>query len=338
MEINAGVSLATYTTFHIGGPADFFVVIQTVEELQEAYRWAKEKDVPVTILGGGSNVLIADGGVRGLVIKNEIGGITYREEGDIVFVTAGAGILWDTFVAEVVEKGCWGIENLSAIPGTVGATPVQNVGAYGVEVADVITEVVVYDTETNNVLTLSNDACMFNYRDSVFKHTDGKRFFVTHVTCALSRIPKPQLGYKDLEQHFKDTKTPALTDVRNAVIAIRAGKFPDWSVVGTAGSFFKNPIVSTEVLDELRAKYPELPAFIQDDGTAKIPLGWILENILKVKGITHGNVGTYERQALVIVNHGGATAHDVDAFAKQIEAKVFVATGIHIEREVRSLS
>lgn len=337
MEIQENVLLGAYTTFHIGGPAEFFVIVKTEVELQEAYAFARERALPVTVLGGGSNVLVSDEGVKGLVIKNEITGLQHEEKNGSVFVTAGAGMVWDDLVADTVDRGWWGLENLSAIPGSVGATPVQNVGAYGVEVGECISVVRVYDTESDLFRELQKEECMFGYRDSFFKHAEGAHLVVTRVMFVLSQTPQPKISYKDLAETFGE-RTPTLSDIREAVIRIRAGKFPDWHTIGTAGSFFKNPVLSEEAFQTLQEKYPNIPSFKGVHGDIKVPLGWILDTVLALKGVQRGNVGTYEKQALVIVNHGNATAKEVDAFAKEVAQKVYDATNIHIEREVRSIT
>jgi len=332
MQIEEQVSLAPHTTFGIGGNAAFFVIVRSVEELQESVAWAREKEVSVTILGGGSNVLVSDDGVDGLVIKNEIGGITY--DGNVVHV--GGGVVFDSLVQETVEKGLWGLENLSAIPGTVGAAPIQNIGAYGVEVSSTIESVHTYNLDDGTEHVFSNEKCTFGYRDSFFKTEEGKKHVVTSVTFCPSSDGEPYIEYKDLQKYFN--RTPMQQEVRSAVIDIRSKKFPDWHEKGTGGSFFKNPIVSKEQHRSLSEKYPDLPGFPQGD-EMKIPLGWILDKVLHLKGVSNasGTVGTYEGQALVLVNHGEATAAEVDAFANKIAEDVFGITGISIEREVRSV-
>ncbi|MBX2866365.1 UDP-N-acetylmuramate dehydrogenase [Candidatus Kaiserbacteria bacterium] len=332
MNIQTQVSLAPYTTFGIGGNAEFFVEVRSVEELKEAVLWAKEKGISVTVLGGGSNVLVSDRGVTGLVICNKIEGITYEDE----MVHVGAGVVFDDLVLETVEKGLWGLENLSAIPGTVGAAPIQNIGAYGVEVSSVIESVHTSHLTDGSERVFSNKACAFGYRDSFFKTEEGRNYIVTGVTFHLKKEGDPHIEYKDLQNYFIDT--PTQRQVRDAVIEIRSKKFPDWHKKGTGGSFFKNPIISKEQYEVLEKKYPELPGFPVGD-RVKVPLGWILDKVLHIKGVTNerGTVGTYEGQALVIVNHGGATAEEVDAFAQKIAEDVFGITDIRIEREVRSI-
>lgn len=338
--IREQVRMDAYTTLHIGGTAEFFAVVQSIAALREVVGWARAKLAPITILGGGSNMLVSDEGIKGLVIKNEIRGSEYCvKEGGRVEYTVGAGVVWDEAVADSIAQELWGLENLSCIPGSVGATPIQNVGAYGVEVADRVCSITVYDTHADAVYTLQHDACMFGYRTSLFKQEAGRHLIVTAVTYTLSQTPAPQLHYRDLavwSESREATNPPSLAEIRAAVCAIRSKKFPDWTVVGTAGSFFKNPIIPRAEYEALAARYPDLPGYPTDNGRVKVPLGWILDHILNVRGYRDGGVGLYEHQALVLVNYGEATAADVDQFALAIEKKVFDATGIHIEREVQT--
>jgi UDP-N-acetylmuramate dehydrogenase len=326
--------LSKHTTFHIGGPAEYFCTVRTREELEEVVVWARESNLPVTILGGGSNVLVSDAGIAGLVIKNGIGGISYDEHSEAVEVTAGAGVVFDALVAELVQKNIWGLENLSGIPGLVGAVPIQNVGAYGVEVSERISSVVLYDMEQNTYVPFDNAACQFAYRNSVFKKENHKKYVVVSVVFSLSKTPKPKLHYKDLASFFEGDTDVAIRAIRKAVLEIRSKKFPDWTKVGTAGSFFKNPIIAKETYDALLKEYPDMPGFPDGNGMVKIPLGWILEWGLQLKGYREGRVGTYEGQSLVLINHGGATEQEVIKFAHHIETKVKDATDIDIEWEV----
>lgn len=335
LNIQENVLLAPYTTLGVGGRADFFLVVTNEDELREGVRFAKERELPISIMGGGSNVLVRDSGVRGLVIKNQILGISYSEEGESVFVTAGGGIIWDDLVFDTVNKGYWGLENLSAIPGTVGATPVQNVGAYGVEVGDLISEVRAYDLTSDKFVNLSRTDCRFGYRDSFFKTETGRWMFIVSVTYKLSLIPAPKTHYQDLVSRFgSDVASPTLDEVRNTVIAIRSCKFPDVKVIGTAGSFFKNPKISKQEADDLVVDYPSLPVFPQSDGSVKVSLGFILDKICGLRGHREGNVGLYDKQALVLVNYGGATEKEIVAFANDVARKVFDKTKIKIEWEV----
>lgn len=337
LEIKEKVNLAPYTTFGIGGPAEYFAVVESEDELMAL---VGERYQSITVLGGGSNVLIDDAGIKGLVIKNEIKGVTSVISGDQVLVTAGAGEDWDGLVALTVKEGWWGLENLSAIPGSVGATPIQNVGAYGVEIASLIKSVRVFDIAQGLFRDFTNEECVFGYRDSFFKTEAGRMMIVTKVTYSLSLVPAPKLHYKDLAARFAletDSNNISQTAIRDAVIEIRAGKFPDWKQIGTAGSFFKNPVIDKVQYESLVAQYPGLPGYPEKEGKIKVSLGWILDNICDVKGLREGNVGLYEKQALVLVNFGGATALQIKSFADKIRDEVFKKTQIEIEMEVRVL-
>ena len=339
VKIDHSVTLAPYTTFKIGGPAESFAVVKSEEELPTLVREARERQQSIMVLGGGSNVLIDDAGVKGLVIKNEIKGVSSVVSGDQILVTAGAGEVWDDLVALTVKEGWWGLENLSSIPGSVGATPIQNVGAYGVEVASLIKSVRVFDIERAEFRELTNQECAFGYRDSFFKTEAGRKMIVTSVTYSLSTVPNPKLHYKDLSVFFSDAELSNISQsaIRDAVVKIRAGKFPDWKQIGTAGSFFKNPVIDKVQYESLVAQYPGLPGYPEKEGKIKVPLGWILDNICDVKGLRDGNVGLYEKQALVLVNFGSATAFQIKSFADKIRDEVFKKTQIEIEMEVRVL-
>jgi UDP-N-acetylmuramate dehydrogenase len=363
MKIIEGKPLADFTTFRIGGKARFFCAVENKEDLQEAVSFAKEKSVQIFILGGGSNILVSDKGFEGLVVKVDIKGIEELEKPkssapakaetlkalvperkahragnqEDVFICAGAGENWDDFVGWAVSNGYGGLENLSLIPGTVGATPVQNIGAYGVEVGDLIESVEVFDIKENTFKKLSHKECSFSYRDSVFKHEKG-RYVIASVLFKLKKNTTPDISYKDLVELFKNKQKPSIAEVRAAVIAIRTAKLPDLSKVGTAGSFFKNPVISKEKYLELKERYPELPSFAESakggDGRVKVPLAWIIDKICGLKGKKYGKAGIHDTQALVIVNHGGATYEDVEKVAREVEKSVKEKTGIEIEREV----
>lgn len=335
IKVQEGVPLAPYTTFHIGGPAEYFIIVTTIDELKEAVRFAKDRSLPVTVMSGGSNMLIADTGIPGLTIKVAIGGYSFEQEGQYeAIVRANAGATLDDVIVESVRLGYWGLENLSAIPGSVGATPIQNVGAYGVEVKSRITEVIALDMDTLELRTFTNEECAFGYRMSFFKTDAGSRYVITSVAYSVSKIPAPHLQYADLRRAFSD-RDASLRQIRDEVIRIRSRKFPDWRIIGTAGSFFKNPRITKERHDALKAAHPDAPGFEDGPGIMKVPLGWIIDKLLNLRGAREGAVGTYENQSLVLVNWGGATAEDVERFATFIETRVKEATGIDIEREVR---
>jgi UDP-N-acetylmuramate dehydrogenase len=334
----AQVPLAPYTTFKTGGSAEYFTVVTSLPELEIALAEARDAGQPVTILGGGSNVLVADAGVTGCVIKNELQHWqVHPQAAGMVELTVGAGMVWDDLVARTVAEGWWGLENLSAIPGSVGATPIQNVGAYGVEVADRIVSVTAVHCSTGEERVFTAADCGFGYRDSFFKTPAGRAWVVVRVTYTLSTTPQPQLHYRDLTERFADT-TPTQAAIRAAVIDIRAQKFPDWQRVGTAGSFFTNPIISRTQYQALTAQYPDLPGFAVGDAQVKVSLGWVLDKVCQLRGYYDGPVGCYEGQALVVVQTGGATSAAVAAFAAQVAARVRAATGIEIAWEVTPLS
>ena len=330
--------LKSLTTFGIGGVAEHFAVAKTIEDILELIALAQKNHWPITVLGGGSNVLIADEGITGLVIKNEISGINYEVFSDTVLVTAGSGVSFDHLVEDAVNKNYWGLENLSHIPGSVGATPIQNVGAYGVEVSALIEEVEVIDLRSGEIKILSNSDCQFGYRTSYFKTDEGQNYFISRVSFRLTKHGIPLINYKDLVNYFKGVKEPSIYDMRQAVITVRSKKFPNWREQGTAGSFFKNLIVSRAEADRLKALYPDLPVFNATKGQMKVSLSWFLDKVLNLKGVREGRVGTYKDHVLVMVNYGEATAAEMTAFADQISKTVFDKTETTIEWEVTKLS
>ena len=339
MKIQENILLAPYTTFKIGGKARFFCIVKSSKDVEQAVLFAKKNSVPFFILGGGSNILISDEGFNGLVIKMEIIGKDINDSiSNDSMINVGAGENWDSFVEWTLDNGFNGLENLSSIPGTVGAAPVQNIGAYGAEAGQFVNSVKAFDTKTMKEIEISARDCHFGYRNSLFKKEKG-RYVITHVNFSLKKDGKVNIEYKDLKEYFagKDVST---SDVRNAVIYIRKNKLPDWTVWGTAGSFFKNPVISKEKFDELKGKYPSLPGFheVGESGKPndqiKIPLGWVLDNICKAKGMMNGSVGTYEKQALVIVTKSGATAKEVVDFTQDLMKQVKDKIGVTVEAEV----
>jgi UDP-N-acetylmuramate dehydrogenase len=340
METRERESLAPHTTFKIGGEARHLARVSSVEEAREAIAFAHGRALRIFVLGGGSNLLASDAGFDGLVIKNEIMGIEARVDGDDALVSVGAGEPWDGFVAYCVEKGLWGVENLSAIPGTVGAAPVQNIGAYGVEVKDLVVSVGTIDMRTGEARTFTNAECDFSYRESFFKTEEGRSFMIASVLFRLSAKPRPNLSYRDVNEYFikKGVATPTIGEIRAAVTEIRAGKFPSLDEVGTAGSFWKNPIIPAAEFARLKAAFPLVPSFPAPEGMAKVPLAWILDHACGLKGHKVGKVGLYKNQPLVLYAEKGATSGEVEAFATAIERAVREKTGIAIEREVKGLS
>ena len=339
MEIKQKISLDSYTTFHIGGKADFLVDVYTIDEIKEAISFAQAKKIPFTVVGGWSNILVADEGYRGLIIQMKMYGIewTLENDNDVVCI-CGAGEVWDNVVKQSVEKGLFGLENLSLIPGTVGATPIQNIGAYGAEVKRVIESVTVYDTRKNTERVLMNKECKFGYRDSIFKHEEGKNLIVTKVTYRLKKRGDTFIGYRDLADYFVTRgiarATPA--EVREAVIEIRTKKLPDVKKLGNAGSFFKNPVVTSEHFDELKKQYPHISGHASD-GAMKLSAAWLIDKLCNMKGVCVGDACVHDQQALVIINKGKANAHDVLALADLIIKNVKEKIGIELEKEVQMI-
>ncbi len=340
MNIQENISLKELTTFKVGGNARFFCIAKNEKELLEALDFAKKNKMRFFILGGGSNILISDEGFDGIVIKMENKGIDfdYKDNGE-VYVNVASGENWDNLVNETVEKELYGLENLSYIPGTVGASPVQNIGAYESEVKDTIYSVRVYDTKSGEFLDLENEKCNFSYRNSLFKK-EKNRYIVISVTFRLKRDGEVNISYKDLREYFnlKNDNKPSLVEVRNAVIDIRKNKLPDINMVGTAGSFFKNPIIDREKAEELKDKYSNLPVYeTEDKDRVKVSLAWIIDHICEYKNVRKGNVGIYKNQALVIVNEGDATAEEIIDFVNDIKKIVKEKTDIEIEMEVEQI-
>lgn len=334
MNIRERVSLREYNTFKVGGIARFFVEVASIDELKEAVTFAQKKDLPMFILGGGSNVLIDDEGFAGLVIRMAIMGMKWEAQDDHVIATVGAGEGWDNFVATAVAKNYSGVENLSSIPGTVGASAVQNIGAYGVEVRELIISVDVYDAKNNIFKTLTNEECAFGYRDSIFKtHT---HLVVVGVQFRLEKTYVPKQAYKDIALYIEErgVTTLSLQEMREAVISIRAKKFPDLATYGTAGSFFKNPIVCKADGEEFLRKYPDAPHYPAPQGMVKLSAAWIIDHVLNMKGVREGAVGTWNAQALVIVNYDDATSVEVKNFIKKIRDASLEKIHIILEPEV----
>lgn len=336
LQIQENIPLFQFTTFHIGGPARFFVQVRTLEELREALHYAKDRSLKVLFLGGGSNMLVSDIGFPGLVIKVEFFGIEeVVDAGGRVVCMVGAGEHWDSLVLHVVDAGLWGIENLSGIPGTVGAAPVQNIGAYGTELKDSLLWVEAYDTEAHAIVTFTREECQFSYRQSVFKRS-GDRYCVLRVVFRLSNSGEANLSYKDLAEFFIEERKPSVAAVRDAVLSIRAKKFPDLTKEGTAGSFFLNPILSIEEAARLRAIHPELPQYPDAQGV-KISLAWLLDKGLGLRGYSIGGARLFEQQPLVVVSSNGV-ARDVEALVYDVQQKIVDVYDIKVVFEVQKIS
>ena len=325
-------SLKKYNSFGLDVRARYFFEFSNLYELQD-FCIQSEIQYPIFILGGGSNVLFTKD-FEGTIIHPNNKGITIVEENETeVYVSVAAGEVWDDFVAWSVTQGYYGVENLSIIPGSVGASVIQNIGAYGVEAKDVIDAVHSIDLRTGKILEFSNVDCKFGYRTSVFKILQPHLLCVYNVTFVLSKISRFTLSYGALTREFENTSKITLESVRNAVIRIRDEKLPDYTKIGNAGSFFKNPIISLEQFEQLQSSFPNMVYYPVDAATVKIAAGWLIEN-LGCKQFQQGDARVYEKQALVIVNQGMARAHDILALAQQIQNHVYAATGIMLEPEV----
>lgn len=324
------------TTFGVGGPARYFAAAKTAEDLGTARQFAAEKNIPFFILGGGSNILMADEGFLGLVVKIEFGGIAVAQDGEQYRLTASAGEDWDGMVAHAIQNNLWGIENLSGIPGTFGGAIVQNIGAYGQAISEVVDWVEAWDAKTNEVIRMSPDACAFEYRDSAFKH-DGN-LVVVCAALKLSKTPHPNLSYRDLDAYFRQ-RQPDLSEIRSAVLTIRKDKFPDLKAEGTAGSFFKNPMLPRETAQLLQRKYPDMPLFdMPETANMKVPLAWLLDKILHLNGFRLGKARLFENQPIVLVADKGATAAEVRALAEHVRVHVRTHFGFEIEEEVKVIA
>ncbi len=288
------------------------------------------------VLSGGNNVLFTQD-YDGLIVTPAARGIKcLSDEGDTVRIRVEAGVEWDDLVEWAVAHDLWGVENLSLIPGKAGAAPVQNIGAYGCEAADTIRRVEMFCVENGSMLTLDAAHCGFGYRESVFKHTLKGRVIITAVEFELSRTPRPRLAYGDVEREVEARGGASLRNIREAICAIRRSKLPDPAVLGNAGSFFKNPVVEAPVAAALLERYPAMPHYPAPDGRVKLAAGWLIDQA-GLKGWREGNVGVHERQALVLVNYGGATGGEVIAFARRVQQRVLDRFGIAIDTEVNIL-
>lgn len=336
LDIQENISLAPYTTMKIGGRARFFVKALNENDVVEALRFAVDRGLEVFVLGGGSNVLISDNGFDGLVLRIAMQGIESYEKQDSVFLTVQAGEDWERFVEYCVSRGLAGIECLSGIPGSVGGTPVQNVGAYGQEVSQSIVSVKCLDRQTMKIVDLDNKACGFSYRKSIFNSDKFGRFIVFGVTYELKRNGEPKIEYKDLREHFAGEK-PTLSEVRDAVLAIRRSKSmvidPNDPDSRSAGSFFKNPIVPLEMYEAIRSTFPAAPSFAYDDRSVKVPAAWLIEKAGFSKGFALGNAGISSKHTLAIINRKDASSAEILALKNKIQAAVRDKFGIELRPE-----
>ncbi len=334
MEITQNSSLQSLHSFGSNEKANYFATIDSIEAIEKSIQWAKEKNTPYLILGSGTNILFTKT-FEGLVLKMEIMGIKkLKETASKVYLEVGAGENWHHFVIYCVQKGWGGVENLSLIPGTVGAAPIQNIGAYGVEAKDCIESVTAYDTQSAQFITLQNSDCGFGYRTSLFK-IEKTRYIIISVQFVLQKQPIFRTDYGAIKEvlHQKNNKQPSVEAISNAVIQIRAEKLPDPKKLGNAGSFFKNPTITKDLFEVLIAKFPKIIAYPITDDTYKIAAGWLIE-ACGWKGIQKGNVGCYEKQSLVIVHYNNGPGIEIYNFSEEIIQSVLTKFNILLEREV----
>ena len=342
MLIQENVALAPRTTLQVGGPARYFIEASDAGDVRAGIEFARANNVPLFVLGGGSNIVVSDRGWPGVVLKVGILGINHRHGHGTAYFEVGAGEDWDGFVAATVIHNCAGIECLSGIPGSVGGTPVQNVGAYGQEVSETVDSLAAIDVETGQEVEFDRDDCGFGYRTSVFNTSARGKYVILRVTYALRHNGPPSLAYADIKKYFANRgQPPTLAGVREAVRQIRASKSmlltPGDEDCRSAGSFFKNPVLSAAQSDELKQRAAvrnlEVPSYPALEAQAKVSAAWLVEHSGFSKGYPRGRVGLSRKHALAIVNRGGATAGDVVALKDEIQRRVEEEWGILLEPE-----
>jgi len=335
MKLQSDFSLKSYNTFGIDVKAKLFARFESVPELQELLKMPALQQEQKLIIGGGSNLLFTQD-FDGVVLQNSIKGIeVLRQDQEHVLVKAGGGEVWHEFVLFTLQHNLGGVENLSLIPGSVGAAPLQNIGAYGVELKDVFYELESVEIATGQVRTFSHQECAFGYRESVFKNALRGRYIVTSVTFRLSRQPELNTSYGAITTTLEEMQVqqPSIHDVSAAVCQIRRSKLPDPAQIGNAGSFFKNPEIPVQLYNQLKEKYPHMPAYPVSEQVVKVPAGWLIEQC-GWKGKVIDNYGVHQHQALVLVNYGGASGEKVRQLAYDIIASVEEKFGIRLHPEV----
>jgi len=341
MNVQENVPLAPLTTFKVGGPARYLVEAATNADVVEAVQFSRTQGLALFVLGGGSNLVISDAGWPGVVLKVAITGMDERSQDGKVLFEVGAGVEWDKFVARAVGRNCAGIECLSGIPGSIGGTPVQNVGAYGQEVAETIESVLAFDTKHGQLRELCTEACGFSYRTSIFNTSERGRYIILRVTYALEPGGPPRVHYADLKKYFAGRSRVTLAEARDAVRRIRAGKGMLITLgdedCRSAGSFFKNPVLSVAQFEDLTeraaAKNLQIPSYPALDAQKKVSAAWLVEHSGFSKGFGFGRVGISRKHSLAIVNRGEATAAEVVAFKEQVQERVEDIWGIRLEPE-----
>lgn len=335
MLIEENFSLKNHNTFQLDVQASFRAAVNSPEQLSELFQMKKFKTVKKLILGGGSNVLFTRN-YLGMVVHMAIAGAQVEEESeDAVLVSFGAGELWHQCVLWAVENGFGGIENLALIPGTAGAAPIQNIGAYGVEIKEVFHSLEAYEVKTGKLVRFFNEDCKFAYRYSVFKGAQKGNYVITRIFLRLSKKPVFNIQYGQIRQTLDEmgVNELSLSAVSQAVINIRQSKLPDPAEIGNAGSFFKNPIVESDYFESLKAAFENIPGFVVDEQHTKVPAAWLIEHC-GWKGKRFGAVGVHDRQALVLVHYGGGNGRDLVKLSKDIQQSVFQTFGVELEPEV----
>ncbi len=340
MDIHAAIPLKNFTTFKLGGPAKAFAEVHTTDDVAQAYQYAKTNQLPFFVLGGGSNVVAHDEGYQGLIIHVRIPGFeVVADDSFSTTIKIGAGEIWDSVVQRAVQMRLQGIEAMSGIPGTTGAGPVQNVGAYGQEIADTMQSLEAYDTQTETFVTLTTEQCGFSYRNSIFRSDSAGRYIITSVNLKLSKSSPQPPFYDSLQKYLDDHKITLYTleIIRNAVLDIRANKLPDPKLMPNAGSFFKNSIVEDWQLTDIRTQYPDIPLFEMGDGRYKVPTGWLIEQAGFKGKLLHG-IRVNDKNALVLINESATGYHDLALARDEIIGGARDAFHIQIEQEPLEIS
>ena len=340
MDVMTNISLKQYTTMKLGGEARYMATADSPGDVVSLYRNARKENLPIFVLGGGSNVITHDEVFEGIVLLNKIKGFEIISETDeTTDVKIGAGEVWDEVVEKAIGLGLQGIEAMSGIPGTAGAAPVQNVGAYGQEIADTLISLEAYDSKTDTIVTISADECDFSYRNSIFRDKEKGRYCILNITLRLNKAePKPPY-YASLQKYIdeNDIREVNLSVIRVAVLNIRSEKLPDPAELPSAGSFFKNALVEKWKLEELQKEYSDIPNYAMSDGKYKIPTGWLIDKA-GLRGYRSHGMRVYEKNALVLVNDSATGYDDLAAIREEIVQIVFDKFGIKIEQEPLELS
>lgn len=335
MQIYKNIPLKKYNTFGLDYTAECLIHIKTEKEATSLFKGSYVWKKPLLILGSGSNILFIDDFI-GTILYPELEGIKIEQQNEnnkSIIISAGAGVIWDDLVKWTVNNGFGGLENLSLIPGKVGATPVQNIGAYGVEVKDLIVKVITIRLNDGSTRIFTNEECEFGYRSSVFKNVEKGNYLVTRVYYKLIINPLLNLTYGSLKEEVNRMGSESLSNVRQAVINIRQSKLPDPALIGNAGSFFKNPVIKSSVADQIKKEYPDMPLYEDQEGYTKLASGWFIDRC-GWKGKRIGDAGVHDNQALVLINYGKATGKEIFNLSQEIKKSVYEKFGVELEREV----